>query len=105
MQLNPWFVLSLIAIANTVAFCAQGLDKWRAKRDARRIRERTLLLLGLPLAAPGMWTGMRFFRHKTSKPIFLTLAVLVTLANFALIALAWWAHENGLVTIGITRPS
>ena len=99
MQLTPWFALALLAFVNAVAFLAQGLDKWRAVCKATRIRERTLLLLGLPLGALGMWLGMLVFRHKTEKTSFLVWAVLVTLGNVALSALIGWAASEGYVTL------
>lgn len=86
MSLDPWFALALLLVVNLVAFAAQGIDKVLAVRGASRISERTLLVLGLPLAAPGMWLGMRTFRHKTSKLSFLVLAWLVTAVNAALLA-------------------
>lgn len=92
MRIDPLLALLVLAAVNLVAFFAQGLDKWRARRSATRTPERTLLVLGLPLAAAGMWLGMRVFRHKTSKPSFLIGAWLITLFNLALawaLYLAW----------------
>lgn len=54
--------LGLITLA---AFAAMGVDKRRAKRDAWRIRERTLFLLALFGGSVGAIIGMRIFHHKT----------------------------------------
>lgn len=90
MTLEIWFASALLLALNLIAFVAQGLDKHLARRGASRISEKRLLWLGVPLAAPGMWLGMRTFRHKTSKPSFLALAGLVTIANAALL---WGVYE------------
>ncbi|MCA8911231.1 MAG: DUF1294 domain-containing protein, partial [Planctomycetes bacterium] len=58
-------------MTNLVAFVAQWWDKRLARTGAKsRTPERTLLMLGLPLAAAGMLLGMRTFRHKTKKRSF-----------------------------------
>ncbi len=90
MTLEIWFVAAFLLSVNLLAFLAQGLDKRLAKSGGRRISEKTLLSLGLPLAAPGMWFGMRTFHHKTSKPGFLALAVLVTAVNALIL---WGLYE------------
>jgi uncharacterized membrane protein YsdA (DUF1294 family) len=90
VTLRIGFAAALLVTLNLVAFAAQGIDKQLAKRGARRIPEKRLLWLGVPLAAPGMWLGMHVFRHKTSKPSFLALAAFVTLVN---LALAWGVYE------------
>lgn len=90
MTLAVWFVALLLLALNLAAFLAQGIDKRRARTGARRIPEKQLLWLGVPLAALGMWLGMRVFRHKTSKPGFLAMAALVTLANLVVL---WASYE------------
>ena len=56
--------LYLIAI-NVVAFLAFGLDKLKAKADAWRIPEKTLLGLAVIGGSVGAILGMRTFHHKT----------------------------------------
>lgn len=94
MTLPLAWCLAALACTNALAFSAQWLDKRLAIAGARRLRERTLLLLGLPLAAPGMLLGMRAFSHKTRKPSFLAKAALVggvNLVEVAALALMWHA--------------
>jgi uncharacterized membrane protein YsdA (DUF1294 family) len=43
------------------------IDKWKAKRRAWRIPERTLLLLAAAGGCTGALAGMLMFRHKTRK--------------------------------------
>jgi uncharacterized membrane protein YsdA (DUF1294 family) len=105
MQITPWFATALFAFVNVAAFLAQGLDKWRAKRNSTRIRERTLLLMGLPFGALGMWAGMLVFRHKTDKTSFLVWAVLVTIANVALsVGLAWAVRHDYIAIEQLHAP-
>ena len=57
-------LLYLVAI-NVVAFLLYGIDKWKAKRDAYRISEKTLLTVAVIGGSVGAICGMRYFRHKT----------------------------------------
>lgn len=100
MTIAPWFAVAVLLLTNLVAFAAQGLDKLLAQRQKRRISEGTLLLLGVPLAAPGMWLGMKLFRHKTTKWSFLALAVVVTVINVSIFSALVWASQRGWLTIG-----
>lgn len=58
-------LVAWLALINLAAFGAMGVDKRRAKRDAWRIRERTLFLLALFGGSVGAIIGMRIFHHKT----------------------------------------
>lgn len=62
-------ILYLLAV-NVIAFFAMGIDKWKAKRDAWRIPENTLMTLVLLGGGIGGIAGMYVFRHKTKKPRF-----------------------------------
>lgn len=62
-------LLYLLAI-NIISFLAMGIDKWKAKRDAWRIPEQTLMSLVLLGGGIGGIAGMYTFRHKTKKPRF-----------------------------------
>ena len=57
-----------------------GLDKWKAKRNAWRIPEQTLMSLVLLGGGIGGIAGMYTFRHKTKKARFFVgfPAILVT---------------------------
>lgn len=58
-------ILALIVL-NVIVFMMYGSDKRKAKKDAWRTPERTLILSGL-LAPWGALSGMYVFRHKTQK--------------------------------------
>ena len=61
-----WYLL----IINLLAFVCYGLDKLKAKRNARRISERALLLTALVGGSVGAWLGMLVWRHKTKHAMF-----------------------------------
>ncbi|MBQ7839821.1 MAG: DUF1294 domain-containing protein [Lachnospiraceae bacterium] len=54
-----------VIIINIAGFCAMGLDKHRAKKNAWRIPEKRLFLFALAGGSIGSILGMYVFRHKT----------------------------------------
>lgn len=66
--------ISLIAIylliINILAFVFYGIDKSRSIRAKWRIPETTLISFALFGGGVGCLLGMKFFRHKTLKPLF-----------------------------------
>ena len=82
--------LAVAAALDGLAWAAFRIDKARARRQRRRIRERTLLglaTLGGPGAAIAMFAHRQ--RHKTAKPAFVVVTTLATVAQLG--ALAWLA--------------
>ena len=72
-----WVYFGVMSLA---AFAAFGIDKRLAVRHARRISERTLLLLCAAGGSAGGWVGMYCFRHKTRKrKFYLTVPLLLAL--------------------------
>ncbi len=67
MQKAVWIYLVVI---NTAAFFLTAADKWFAKRNKRRVRERTLMLFAAAGGALGTFLAMELCRHKTKKPLF-----------------------------------
>ena len=61
-----WLMYYLIVV-NLLTWIIYGIDKWKAKRRAWRIPERTLLLLAAARGCTGALAGMLMFRHKTRK--------------------------------------
>ena len=57
--------LSALLLLNVLAFCVYGFDKWSARRERRRVPEKTLFALALLGGSVGAFLGMRVFRHKT----------------------------------------
>ena len=59
------YLLIWLVLVNIFAFFCFGLDKFLAKKDARRISERTLIGAALLGGCLGALFGMKAFRHKT----------------------------------------
>ena len=68
MKLN--LPVLLLAAWNAAVFLIYGLDKLKAVKKRRRIKESTLLMLAFFLGGVGAMFGMIVFNHKTSKPRF-----------------------------------
>ena len=76
-----------LVVVNLVAFTVYGADKRRAKKDRRRVPEKTLFLLALIGGSVGAWAGMYTFRHKTRHWYFVWGIPAILLAQ---VALAVW---------------
>lgn len=72
MILVYWLVL-----VNLAAFILYGYDKSCAKKNKRRIPEKTLLFWAWIGGSVGAFLGMRFFHHKTLKAKFFVVPVLM----------------------------
>lgn len=59
-----------ITIMSILTFMAFGIDKYRAKTNAWRISEQTLLCLSAIGGGVGALIAMLVFRHKIRKPRF-----------------------------------
>ena len=68
-----------LILVNLAAFILYGMDKSYAKKGARRIPERTLLFWAWIGGSIGAFLGMRLFHHKTLKPKFFVVPVLMVL--------------------------
>lgn len=55
---------------NLLAFMLMGIDKYKAKHNKWRIRERTLFLTAILGGSIGALLGMYVFRHKTKHATF-----------------------------------
>jgi uncharacterized membrane protein YsdA (DUF1294 family) len=75
------------AIGSVVAFVAFGIDKRRARRQQRRVPEKTLHGLTLLFGVPGALLAMLFFRHKTRKASFIVVTALIVAIHLALAVL------------------
>lgn len=69
---------------------AMGRDKRRAQQDQWRIPEASLLLMGAALGGPGLYAGMKYFRHKTSHAKFLIGAPILVLVNVLVVGLLFY---------------
>ncbi|MBE6727154.1 MAG: DUF1294 domain-containing protein [Ruminococcaceae bacterium] len=87
MPLVYWIIFIFICFINLISVIICILDKHRAVKKGRRIRERTLILLCIFGGSPFMYATMIFIRHKTRHIKFmlgipLIFAIQFTLALF-----------------------
>ena len=79
------YVLYYLAAINLVTFFVYGVDKWRAKRGAWRVSEKTLFVLPLLGGSIGAIAGMKFFHHKTKHWYFKYGLPLILILQIALV--------------------
>ena len=83
-------ILLYLLIINAAGFLSMLLDKHKAKKNAWRIPEKTLLLIACLGGSIGSVLGMQLFRHKTRHLKFslglpLILAVQMVAATWLLV--------------------
>ncbi|MCL2148508.1 MAG: DUF1294 domain-containing protein [Methanomassiliicoccaceae archaeon] len=90
--------LAAYAALNAAAFCLFGIDKGKAVKGGRRIRESTLLASGA-LGPFGAAAGMSLFRHKTRKMKFKAVHLFLALHVAAAVFIVW---ESGTLALAVT---
>jgi len=65
MNIGLKIALTCMLAMSIVGFSAMGIDKSKARRNAWRIPEKTLLMIAFLGGGAGVWLGMEVFRHKT----------------------------------------
>lgn len=81
-----WLYLIVI---NAISFIQMSSDKSRARRGARRIPEKTLLLTAAAGGSLGAWLAMRTRRHKTKHAAFSVGLPLFLLVHAAVLIYAF----------------
>ncbi len=84
-----WILLAYIAVMSLTAFAFFGLDKFKAKTNRWRIRERTLFLLAILGGGVGAFLGMQVFRHKTQHRQFVIGILAIMIVQLILIGYLW----------------
>ena len=80
------WLASVYSVASTACYIAYAIDKAAARRGARRIPERVLLLAGLLCGWPGGWLAQRRLRHKNAKTAFQVKFWLTVALNLLILA-------------------
>lgn len=83
-----------LIVVNLITFFLYGADKSKARRHAWRIPEKVLLGAAVIGGSLGALVGMRFFHHKTRKPLFYIGVPMIIIAQ---IALALWCGYTGTI--------
>ena len=87
-----WFVLASLITSGLYVW-----DKHTAKRESRRVSERTLLLWSLVGGWPGALITGRAIRHKTVKLSYRVKFVACAIANTVVVAAAlYWRYVHGV---------
>ena len=68
-NLGEFFIL-VMCLMSFLAFILYGIDKWKAKREKWRIKEKTLIMCSVFFGSVGAILGMKVFRHKTKHTYF-----------------------------------
>ena len=84
-------LLAYVLLINLVAFFVYGIDKWRARKGAWRIKESVLLLLAFAGGSIGALLGIRVWHHKTLHPKFRYGVPLILVVQ--LMAVAFLAYK------------
>lgn len=64
-------ILFFIVLINVIGFTVIGIDKNRAVKRKWRIREKDFFYITILGGGIGVYTGMRFYRHKTKHRLFM----------------------------------
>ncbi len=75
-----------VVLMNLVAFFAYWADKSKARRQVRRIPERTLHLFAFLGGVWGAIAAMFLFHHKTKKGSFYGVTIVITILNIGYVA-------------------
>ncbi len=80
--MTPVWTLTMgwLLVSGFVGFILMGIDKARAVDREWRIPEKTFFMLALVGGAFGVLAGSSVFHHKTLKPSFMGVIILLTLA-------------------------
>ena len=91
------FILIYLLIVNVLGACAVMLDKWLARHEKRRIRERTLFLWCILGGCPLVYGAMKLVRHKTLHKRFMIGIPLIFIAQIAIvIAIVYYVNSADL---------
>ena len=79
-----------LLLVNLLTYFVYWLDKGRAKKGRRRVRERELLLWALAGGTPAAILAMRKHRHKTQKMSFKLAVGAIVLVQLGTIWIWFW---------------
>lgn len=89
-------LITYIIVINLIGFFLMGIDKFRARRQKWRIRERTLFLVALFFGSIGVLVDMYVFRHKTRHLSFSLGIPAILFAQLLAVGLLFSWHQKRL---------
>ncbi|MEW4353583.1 DUF1294 domain-containing protein [Streptococcus pneumoniae] len=78
-----------LVVWNVIVFLTYGLDKGKARKQAYRIPEKTLLTMSILGGGLGAWAGGTRFHHKTKKWYFQAAWLLGLIIDGAIMYWIW----------------
>jgi len=87
MELVALIAIGVLVLWNVVTFLMYSIDKRRAKTNAWRIKESTLIAVAFLMGGVGAFLGMMLLRHKTKHLKFRLLVPLGVIVNIGVIVL------------------
>jgi uncharacterized membrane protein YsdA (DUF1294 family) len=84
--------LIILLIWNIYVFLTMGRDKRKAKMHSWRISEATLLWMGAAFGGVGLYSGMKYYHHKTAHPKFIVGAPLLIILNALFLCTLVYKH-------------
>ncbi|WZL71719.1 DUF1294 domain-containing protein [Clostridiaceae bacterium 35-E11] len=82
-KIKEFYLLLYIVIINLYGISITAIDKYKAKKEKWRIRERTFFVTAFLGGAAGVIMGMTMFRHKTQHKSFYIGIPILYLCNIA----------------------
>lgn len=89
-------VIGYLIIMNTVGLIVMKVDKVKAQKQVRRIKEATLFLISAIGGSLGTWAGMYLFRHKTKHWYFVVGMPFIFLVHIVILYLLF---SKGILSI------
>lgn len=87
-----WYLLAV----NAVGVCAVLADKWKARRGAWRVPEKTLFGLCVLGGCPGVYCAMRAVRHKTLHKRFMLGIPAIFILQIAIVLAVYYVLYKGI---------
>lgn len=79
-------ILIYLLIINIVGFLSMGIDKFKAKQNLWRTKEKTLFVIAMIGGSIGSIIGMYTFRHKTKHNSFVIGFPIILVAQVVLVS-------------------
>ena len=78
-----YIIIIYLILINITGFAVMGVDKWKARKQAWRIPEKTLFLISILGGSIGSIAGMYTFHHKTKHWYFVIGMPLILIVQVA----------------------
>lgn len=87
LKKKEFYFLLYILMMNIYAFGLTAIDKYKAKKEKWRVKEKNFFIAALLGGAAGIMMGMTMFRHKTKHKIFYIGIPIIYIVNMICVGL------------------